>query len=88
MPGAGEEQQATGGEGAGCGWAWAFGRALQAGADESAAGATGSDPGGAGRTGAGASGLAAGCALELGGAKVAQGRVAALSIVKDFYIFE
>ena len=29
-----------------------------------------------------------GCALELGGAKVAQGRVAALSIVKDFYIFE
>ena len=29
-----------------------------------------------------------GCALELGGVKVAQGRVAALSIVKDFYIFE
>ena len=60
MPGAGEEQQATGGEGAGRGWARAFGRALASGADESAAGATGSDPGGAGRTGAGTSGLAAG----------------------------
>ena len=59
-PAAGEEQQATGGGGAGCGWARAFGRALQAGADESAAGATGSDPGTAGRTGAGTSGLVAG----------------------------
>ena len=44
MSGTGEEQQATGGGGAGCGWVRAFGRALQAGADESAAGATGSDP--------------------------------------------
>ena len=60
MPGAGEEQQAAGGEGAGRGWARAFGRALAAGADESAAGAAGSGPGGAGRTGAGTSGLAAG----------------------------
>ena len=42
------------------GWAWAFGRPLQAGADESAAGATGNDPGTAGRTGAGTSGLASG----------------------------
>ena len=46
--------------GAGRGWARAFGRPLQAGADESAAGATGNDPGTAGRTGAGTSGLASG----------------------------
>ena len=59
-PAAGEEQQAAGGGGAGCGWARAFGRPLQAGADESAAGATGNDPGTAGRAGAGTSGLAAG----------------------------
>ena len=68
VPGAGEEQQATGAGGAGRGWARAFGRALQAGADESAAGATGSDPGGAGRTGAGASGLAAGGGAHVLGA--------------------
>ena len=60
MPGAGEEQQAAGGGGAGRGWARAFGRPLQAGADESAAGAKGSDPGRAGRAGAGTSGLASG----------------------------
>ena len=77
VPGAGEEQQAAGGGGAGCGWARAFGRALQAGADESAAGAAGSDPGGAGRAGAGASGLAAGRGAHAMGAAsaVAGGRI-------------
>ena len=54
--------------GAGCGWARAFGRALQAGTDESAAGATGNDSGTAGRAGAGASGLVAGGGAHARGA--------------------
>ena len=62
MPEAGQEQRATGTREAGCGWARAFGGPLAAGADESAAGAAGSDTGGTGR--ARRRGAAAGAAGE------------------------